>query len=314
MTRIVGVAAALGGWLSIIISACLGVSTTEFLGFGHIPGEGPTPLTSVYGVPELMVLLILLGGAMLALVPVGAVLISQNPGRGLYYAAIAMAVASVPLLLDDLGRVHALALLPGAGLMALADAKIRQAREEAAAEASPASAQPEALPAIASATERESGAGRAAGVAADAAGRRRRVSRDCPWCSTRNKAGVTRCARCGAALVEDLEAEGDGIPGVTVVAPSLRQYAELAARKPPKKPRLMATLRGETDDRIMDSPPPDTEESAYQPPSQEVRQAMARLEREIEAGELAGKPVEPDLEPAAASARSRTPRRKRGGP
>jgi hypothetical protein len=41
---------------------------------------------------------------------------------------------------------------------------------------------------------------------------------------------------------------------------------------------------------------------------------MARLEREIEAGELAGKPVEPDLEPAAASARSRTPRRKRGGP
>jgi hypothetical protein len=308
MARILGVMAALGGWLSIIISACLGVSTTEFLGFGHLPGEGPTPLTSVFGVPELMVLSILLGGAMLALIPVGAVLLSQNPGRGLYYAAIVMAVSSVPLLLDDLGRVHALALLPGAALMLLADTKIRQAREEAAAEA----ARPKALAAVASAPERDSGAGGAAGVAA-AAGRRRRVSRDCPWCSARNKAGVTRCARCGAALVEDVEAEGDGIPGVTVVAPSHRQYAEPGARKPPQKPRLMATLRGGSDDRILDGPPPDGEASAYQPPSEEVRREMARLEREIEAGELAGRPVATTVEATAASARPAAPRRKRGG-
>jgi hypothetical protein len=59
----------------------------------------------------------------------------------------------------------------------------------------------------------------------------------CPWCSSPTPPGAQNCPSCQAALVSYAEDQGMGIPGVTEVDPSLRDY------KPgPRKPQKIADL------------------------------------------------------------------------
>jgi hypothetical protein len=59
----------------------------------------------------------------------------------------------------------------------------------------------------------------------------------CPWCSSPTPPGAQACPSCQAALVAYPEDQGIGIPGVTEIDPSLRDY------KPgPRKPQKLADL------------------------------------------------------------------------
>jgi hypothetical protein len=89
----------------------------------------------------------------------------------------------------------------------------------------------------------------------------------CPWCSTPIPPGATACSKCGA-LVEG--AVATEIPGVTVVDPE----ATLGP-KPGVVPNPLSWLQAGSDVAP-------TSEAAFQPPSEEVRLEMRKIELETQ--------------------------------
>lgn len=87
----------------------------------------------------------------------------------------------------------------------------------------------------------------------------------CPWCSAAVPVEATTCPSCGASLRD--AAEGD-ILGVTQVDPA----AVIRAKAIPS-PRNIAAFLGVGDGPIDDEP-----SGKVEPPSDEVRQEMLRLE------------------------------------
>ena len=289
MQRVFGALAAFAGWISILVSAAAGLLASEMLGLDHT--EGALPPSAVYGVPEVVVLWILLGTALLALVPIGAAMVSDKPGPSLSVAAILMAAAGMALLPDDLGRVHGLIFLAGAGAFAAAaylraESTAARAARAAGEDETPAEA-PQAVAPEAPAPV--TGAPPTPAAAKASARARRGATHICPWCSGTYRAGAATCGSCGAALVARPELSEEAIPGVTVVSPELLDHR---TPHPIKKPRasLLSMMMGGKDDRILDpaaSPAVDGDVDAFRPPSDEVRLEMARLEREIAAGAAA---------------------------
>jgi hypothetical protein len=300
MRRVFGALAAFGGWLSLLASAAAGALATEWLGLGHT--EGSLPRSNVYGVPEVVVLWTLLGVALLALIPIGAAMVSERPSALLFLTAAAMAAAGIVLLPDELGRIHSLTILPGAAAFAAAGYFMMQAgpaQTEAEAGgsspaggdtlAAPGPAAPETRvepePAAASATPALPS--RSTGQASTRSRGRRGSPHTCPWCSAEYHGKAATCASCGAALKESPDVAEEAIPGVTVVSPRLREY-EYRVAHPAKKRRasLLSMMMGGDDDRLTDPatvPAFDGATDAYRPPSSELRQEMARIELEIAA-------------------------------
>lgn len=87
----------------------------------------------------------------------------------------------------------------------------------------------------------------------------------CPWCSATVPAEASTCPSCGASLRD--AAEGD-ILGVTQIDPA----AVARARRSPS-PRDIAAFLG-----VGDAPAEDDPIGRVEPPSDEVRQEMLRLE------------------------------------
>ncbi len=292
MQRIFGALAVFGAWICLPLSAFLGLVDTHFLGLTMV--EGPLPSFGVFGIPELVILGLLGTATVLGTVPIGTLILSPRPGRWVQPTAVAAGALGILLLFDDLGRAHAVAIIPGAFLLGLGGKLLEQAGDEETATAHPktatvgpvaveaAAAEPAMPEAAQAAGPRKPGrrAKRKAdpSVTTDATPTRAAV---CPWCSKPIQPGSAQCPECGAALTEAQRSTEDAIPGVTAVAPELLDYMARSAGMA-KKPGLLAMLMGERDDRLRTAPI-DAGAQALAPPSAEVRAAMSQIEREIAA-------------------------------
>ncbi len=298
MQRVFGALAAFGGWVSLLASAASGLLATESLGLSHT--EGSLPRSSVYGIPEVVVLWILLGVALLALIPVGAAMLMERPSGLLFLTAAAMAAVGLALLPDELGRIHSLTILPGAAAFAASGYLMMQAEPaETDAEATAGSPAGEDVDVAAAAPSPETYAApspaaapatspsRSTGQTSTRPRGRRGSPHTCPWCSAEHRGKAAACPACGAALEESPGVADEAIPGVTVVSPRLREYEHRAAH-PAKKRRasLLSMMMGGDDDRLVDptiATAFDGATDAYRPPSSELRQEMDRIEFEIAA-------------------------------
>jgi hypothetical protein len=113
--RVFGSIAVFAGWLSIGIGAIAGIAASQFFGLNHV--EGDLPPADVYGIAGAVVLWVFVAAAILAIVPLAMALIAVDPQRPLRLWAVAMAVAGLALLPDDLGRAFGLPLLAGAACL-----------------------------------------------------------------------------------------------------------------------------------------------------------------------------------------------------
>jgi hypothetical protein len=87
----------------------------------------------------------------------------------------------------------------------------------------------------------------------------------CPWCSAAVQAEADRCPSCGAALGDGVD---DEVPGVTQVDPNAT--SRLARQKPPGRVAMWLGAEPTTEDASLSG--------RIEPPSEEVRKEMLRLE------------------------------------
>ncbi len=302
MRRIYGALAVFLGWLCFLGSVGLGLMATDSLGV-HYTG-GPLPLSTVYGIPDVFVMWIIILVAFVGAFPIDLWIMSPNPRRPLYGCAVGLIVAAVALLPDELGRIHALAFVVSALLFALGGYILgtpkgaAEAAQPAAATGSPApatpapdlrvAAAPAPAPAPAAAKSQPVPAAPATPSARGRAPRKTRGVIECPWCSVKNKASAAVCQGCGAALREAPATLEEEIPGVTIVSPKLIAYEMATRAKATKKTGFLAAmLGGDRDPRIME-PAADAPLSAYEPPSRDVKLEMARLAHDL------SEPVSPE--------------------
>jgi hypothetical protein len=125
MKRNLGALAILSGWLCIPLSGILGLLAASLLNLDASEG-GPDP-ASVYGLSEENVLAIVVIAALASTVPVAVAMLLRDPSRMMYGGAAAMGAVGVALLPDGLGRIHSIALLPGAVLLALGGRLLHEA-------------------------------------------------------------------------------------------------------------------------------------------------------------------------------------------
>jgi hypothetical protein len=326
MRRIFGALAVFFGWLCIPFSAVLALASSQFFGLGHT--EGTLPPSSVYGVSGLIVLWIVIAAAMLTAIPAGTAIIAPRPGPRLYAMAVAMFLCGLALAPDELGRVFSAGLMAGAALFVVAGWLMEEAGPvEAttlgeAALVTAGAGPPWTDEQIVTAPGGPSAASATAAAAA-AAGTSARKSRragpkkgavssmaECPWCSTPITVAADNCPACGAALSPDKASEVAPIPGVTAVAPELREYAEKTARQK-KKPSLFSVMLGDRDNRLVVPSTGAVDPGVLRPPSAEVRAEMERLDREIRAARSGAEgepgPAEPSLELAPPPAEPPSP-------
>jgi hypothetical protein len=113
----------------------------------------------------------------------------------------------------------------------------------------------------------------------------------CPWCSAALPSGTEdRCPSCGASLHGS---EASEIPGVT----RIDHEALLKARAPDQHPRgLIGWLSGEYETEEPEAAPPGT----LEPPDEQVRREMLRLELAALEAEVHARQVEAIVEAAEA--------------
>ena len=87
----------------------------------------------------------------------------------------------------------------------------------------------------------------------------------CPWCSAAVPAEASRCPSCGAALRDGVD---DEVPGVTQV--DLAATSRLARLKPPGRVAMWLGAERTTENSEISG--------RIEPPSEEVRKEMLRLE------------------------------------
>ena len=333
MSRIFGITAVFVGWLSFGIGAGAGLVVSEFFGLNYV--EGPLPPIAVYGISGAVVLWALVAAAVVTAVPMAMAMVADDPRRSLLVWAAIMAGIALALVPDPLGRAFGLPLLGGAVCLMIGGELIHRetmatgsmtAREPtpnvSGGPFPPSTSEPGIAPAGTPAPPPESPRPTRKG----ARGTRRATPEDmellCPWCSAEVSSAAGTCPSCGAVLDAAVVDEVP-IPGLTVVPPELRRYAETARGKR-RGPNLLSMIF--RDDGIptdRDAPQP-SEAAALLPPSQALKTEMARLDAEIAAGvfpmdaNLAGdgpgvggpEPTEPSPEPAEprATSRRRKPR------
>ena len=109
----------------------------------------------------------------------------------------------------------------------------------------------------------------------------------CPWCSATVPAEASRCPSCNAALRDAVD---DEVPGVTQV--DLKATSRLARLKPPGRVAMWLGAERTTDDPALSG--------RIEPPSEEVRKEMLRLE-------LAAIDAEIEAKTSLAEAQSKLP-------
>ncbi|HET9851850.1 MAG TPA: hypothetical protein VFP56_05025 [Candidatus Limnocylindrales bacterium] len=109
----------------------------------------------------------------------------------------------------------------------------------------------------------------------------------CPWCSATIPAEAARCPSCGAALRDG--ADGD-VLGVTQV--DLAATSRLARLKPPGRIAMLLGAERTTDDPELSG--------RIEPPSDEVRKEMLRLELAAIDAEIEAKNAQLEAERALA--------------
>ena len=112
-------------------------------------------------------------------------------------------------------------------------------------------------------------------------------SATCPWCSATIPAEAARCPSCGAALRDG--ADGD-VLGVTQV--DLAATSRLARLKPPGRIAMLLGAERTTDDPELSG--------RIEPPSEEVRKEMLRLELAAIDAEIEAKNAQLEAERALA--------------
>jgi len=103
----------------------------------------------------------------------------------------------------------------------------------------------------------------------------------CPWCSTPNPAGTEKCSSCGAALVSVAGSNERSIVGLTEVDPGLIEHEQWLRRLHEKRTdtNLLAQLFSPTTrEEVPAYRTGEIDASAIQPPDEEVRREIARLE------------------------------------
>jgi hypothetical protein len=291
MHRVFGAIAVFAAWICLPLSAILGLAATQFLGLTL--ADNPLPAYGVFGVPEVLVVALLGSVAVLSIAPLGSIIFSARPGRWVVPTAVVWGAIGVVLLVDELGRAHAAALLPGAFLLGAGARLIERADDDGEAMLGGRTTVPhEALEVTSAGGTVETAPATPAAVTAAPApeappkrGRKKAGpapkksdGRVCPWCSAPIAPRAERCPGCGAALVEAPDAAAPEIAGVTTIDPQLLKYLEVS-RKKSRRPGLVSLLIGEEDDRIL--PVGDGPAGVFAPPSPEVLAAMAELDREI---------------------------------
>ena len=112
MHRVFGSIAIFVGWLSLGIGAMAGMAVSQFFGLNHV--EGALPPVDVYGISGMVVLWAFIGAALLVAAPLAAAMVAVDPRRNLRLIAVAMTIAGIALVPDELGRAFGLPLLAGA--------------------------------------------------------------------------------------------------------------------------------------------------------------------------------------------------------
>ena len=326
MQRVFGSLAIFAGWLSLGVGAMTGMAASQFFGLNHV--EGDLPPMDVYGLSGAVVLWCFIGAALLTAVPMAMSMVAPDPRRNLRIVAGAMIVTGIVLLPDGLGRAFGLPLLVGAACVVAGGELIHRdavVAGTAAGLGSPAAMQlgtsqtaeihdpnPPAVFIAAAPIEAAAPPVPAATVSVASAPeapaavekRGRRASRKqpavperlCPWCSTAVPVDAETCPNCHASL-DGSSAEGVSIPGLTEVAPALRDYERKALKG--KKTSLISMIF--SDPPIPDASPslPPSDAAALRPPSAELKAEMARLDAEIAAGLVpTGKSDEDEASPA----------------
>ena len=116
------------------------------------------------------------------------------------------------------------------------------------------------------------------------------AERPCPWCSGTLPEGAEHCPTCGAALAPDAGEEPE-VPGVTKVDLTAIQRAPQKQVSGGVASGIMAWVSGEPRDaKVLRS----AGVPAIEPPSDEVRLEMLRLELEARKRELEAA-IEPEI-------------------
>jgi hypothetical protein len=315
--RIFGVTAIFVGWLSLGIGAMAGLVVSDFFGLNHV--EGPLPPIAVYGVSGAVVLWTLVAAAVVTAIPMAKAMVADDPRRSLGVWAVAMAVVGVAMIPDPLGRAFGLPLVGGAVCLLIGGelihretlvtgsaTNVEEMPSPSIVSFPPGTAGPETAPAVPSVPQLQS-----RGAATENDGRTNSTPPDeferlCPWCSTEVSATQSTCPNCGAVL-DSPAADEVPIPGLTVVPPELRRYAE-AARGKKRGMGLLGVIFGQDTIPTDRNALPPSEPAALEPPSRALKNEMARLDAEIAAGaftshaDRAGDDPKPDAPVAPAPA------------
>lgn len=314
MEKTLGSIAIVAGWCSIMAGVVVGVAASSY--FGLAEGSDIQTRVNVYNINAAVFVTIFLAAAVLTAGALRHWILAPDPQPSLRLLAIGMAVVGIVLLPDELGRAFGLPLFGGAVAIWLggellprqiatseSTAGLSEAASGDAAPADPTPMPPSvngSAPVSSSLAAEPTSAWALSGppepttpTAAPAGATKRRGSglpekapdRICPWCSSPVPTSAASCPNCHAALDETATGETP-IPGVTVVPPELRRYAEQAGTKK-RKENLITILFHEDSAPTTQYAPPPSDAAALQPPSPEVKAAMARLDAEIAAGVVA---------------------------
>ena len=105
----------------------------------------------------------------------------------------------------------------------------------------------------------------------------------CPWCSAAVPIDASKCPSCGAALRDAADGDVAGVTQVDVAATS-----RLARMKPPGRIAMWLGAERTTDNPAL--------AGKIEPPSEEVRKEMLRLELEAIEAEIAAKNAQLEAE------------------
>jgi ribosomal protein L40E len=105
----------------------------------------------------------------------------------------------------------------------------------------------------------------------------------CPWCSAAVPIDASKCPSCGAALRDAADGDVAGVTQVDVAATS-----RLARMKPPGRIAMWLGAERTTDNPAL--------AGKIEPPSEEVRKEMLRLELEAIEAEIASKNAQLEAE------------------
>ena len=105
----------------------------------------------------------------------------------------------------------------------------------------------------------------------------------CPWCSAAVPIDASKCPSCGAALRDAADGDVAGVTQVNVAATS-----RLARMKPPGRIAMWLGAERTTDNPAL--------AGKIEPPSEEVRKEMLRLELEAIEAEIAAKNAQLEAE------------------